>query len=473
MKIVEVVHGFPPEVVGGTERYVQGITEGLRDRGHDLCVYSGSLTWMEDFTVEAVERQGFELTTVHRNDLYFDRWDKAYNPLVDENFTQYLDTHKPDVVHIHHWVRLTSNLATIAAGKGIPVVVTLHDLYATCPRFFRMKDDGSCCVLPLSPENCLHSAERWLFQHDQEIRNALASFKSDVLAELTAANRVLAPSATHAKTVTERLGLDHVPVRVLPHGLLTQLKPAPRPDAGSKLQVVYFSHLYPFKGAKHLIEAFLKMKHRDEVALHLFGGDVSPEFTDELKALSKGHDVTFHGPYTPEDLETFPMDLVVLPTLLSESYSFILDEAVGLGVPIMASDAGAVPERCGKSAFVFRRGDVDQMTEILDKVAGDRSLLDQMRAADPIKIMPMDEHLEKLEAIYDEAIQEGPNENNQFGNPEDRRFVHLKDQWERREYGFKELIRSEQWEDLVASLRKRVVELEVELSTRPPPNQGE
>ena len=41
---------------------------------------------MEDFTVEAVETQGYELTTVHRNDLYFDRWDKAYNPLVEENF---------------------------------------------------------------------------------------------------------------------------------------------------------------------------------------------------------------------------------------------------------------------------------------------------------------------------------------------------------------------------------------------------
>ena len=75
----------------------------------------------------------------------------------------------------------------------------------------------------------------------------------------------------------------------------------------------------------------------------------------------------------------------------------------------------------------------------------------------------MDEHIEKLEEIYDATVREGP-----VKDLEDRRFIHLKDQWERREYGFKELIRSEQWEDLVASLRKRVVELEVELSTRPP-----
>ncbi|MFH1999659.1 MAG: glycosyltransferase, partial [Planctomycetota bacterium] len=369
-----------------------------------------------------------------------------------------------DVVHIHHWVRLTSNLGTIAVAKGIPVVVTLHDLYATCPRFFRMKEDGSCCVLPLSPENCLHSADRWLFQHDMEIRGALASFRDDVLAELAASTRIIAPSATHAATVSERLGVKDIAIQVLPHGCMTPLRPAPRPDPGKKLQVVYFSHLYPFKGAKHLIEAFLKMEHRNEVALHLFGGAVLPDFAAELKALAKGEDITFHGPYTPKDLETFPMDLVVLPTLLSESYSFILDEAVGLGVPIMASDAGAIPERCGKSAFVFRRGNVEQMTQILDMIAADRSFLDKKRAAEPIKIMSQDEHLTRLETIYSEVIQEGPAK-----TIEDRRFSHLKDQWERREYGFKELIRSEQWEYLVASLRKRIVELEVQLATRTPP----
>jgi glycosyltransferase involved in cell wall biosynthesis len=468
MKVVEVVHGFPPEVVGGTERYVQRITEGLRDRGHQLFVYSGSLKWMEDFTVEAVEREGYELTTVHRNDLYFDRWDKAYNPLVEENFTQYLETRKPDLVHVHHWVRLTSNLAVIAARAGIPVVVTLHDLYATCPRFFRMKEDGSYCVLPLSPENCLHSADRWLFQRDQEIRSALISFQEDVMAELAAAARIVAPSRTHADTIKERLGAADVKIEVLPHGRLTGLKPAPRPDPGGKLKMVYFSHLYPFKGAKLLVEAYQRMKHRDQAELHLFGGEVLPEFATELKELARDLDVTFHGPYVPEDLEKFPMDLVVLPTMLSESYSFILDEAADLGVPIVASDAGAIPERSGASALIFRRGDVNGLAELLDRVTGDRSELDKLRAAPPIAIMPMEEHLGKLERLYEESVKAGPATVSQ-----DRRFVHLKDQWERREHGFKELIRSEQWEYLVASLRKRIVELEIEIAQRQAPPQDD
>jgi glycosyltransferase involved in cell wall biosynthesis len=461
MKIVEVVHGYPPEVIGGTERHVQGITEGLRDRGHRLHVYSGSLEWLEDFTVEHSEREGYELTLVHRNDLYFDRWDKAYNPLVEESFRNFLNERKPDLVHVHHWVRLTSNLTALAAEAGIPVVVTLHDLYATCPRFFRMREEGTLCEVPLSAENCLHSAERWLFQRDAEIRCALDFFKAEILSELKSATRLLAPSASHAAAVARHLELEDIRIDVLPHGSLTRLSPAPRPPAGSKVQMVCFSHLYPFKGAKLLLEAFQKMVHRDEAELHLFGAEVIPDFAEELKALAGGLDVTFHGPYAPEDLETFPMDLAVIPTLLSESYSFILDEAAGLGVPVLAADAGAIPERAGGSVQLFRTGDIDDLASALDRLVSDRSLLETMRSAEPVKVLSLSEHLDRLEAVYREAVSEGPRP------VEDNRIsCRLKDQWERREYGFKELIRSEQWELLVASLRKRIVELEVELAQR-------
>ena len=36
---------------------------------------------------------------------------------------------RPDVLHVHQWIRLTSNLLEIADELGIPAVVTLHDLY--------------------------------------------------------------------------------------------------------------------------------------------------------------------------------------------------------------------------------------------------------------------------------------------------------------------------------------------------------
>jgi len=465
MKIVQAVHGYPPEVVGGTERYVQRISNSLNGRGHDIHVFSGSLKWMEEFSVETENREGVSLTTVHRHDLYFDRWDKAYNPVLEEYFKSYLADIKPDLVHVHHWVRLTSSLCATAACMKIPVVVTLHDLYATCPRFFRIKEDSSYCEAPLAPENCLNCAERWLFQQDQEINSAVASFKADVLSELGCASQILAPSKSHAKIVSERLGKSDLDIRVLPHGQLTELKPAPVSEKGQKMSIVYFSHLYPSKGPKVLLDAFIKMKNRDSTELHFFGDEVFPEFAKELKTLSQGFDVTFHGPYEPKDLETFPMDLVVIPTLLAESYCFILDEAAGLRAPILASNTGAIRERSTGAVMLFEKGDVGALSSALDLFSASPERLEEMRSAPPVKVMTLDEHLDRLEKIYGDVVAKGPPM-----QINDRSFQHLKEQWDRREYGFKELIRSEQWEALVASLRKRIVELEVELIKRSTPD---
>ena len=110
----------------------------------------------------------------------------------------------------------------------------------------------------------------------------------------------------------------------------------------------------------------------------------------------QGLDVTFHGPYKPEDLENFPMDLIVIPTLLAESYSFILDEAAALGVPVVASDSGAIRERAGDSVLLFRKGDARGLAQILDRVASDPEELEKMRSGPPVTVLSMDEHLDRL-----------------------------------------------------------------------------
>lgn len=459
MKIVQIVHGYPPGLSGGTEQYVRDITEGLRDRGHRLFVYAGSMEWREKFTVEATELDGYEVTRIHRDDLYFDRWDKAYNPLVEEHFRGFLADRAPDVIHIHQWIRLTSNLCAIAAEAGVPAVVTLHEFYTTCPRLFRMKADGQLCVARMSTKNCLHCAERWLFQRDDEIRRALDSYKADLEQELRCAARLLAPSWSHASAVAERLGLDGLDIQLLPMARRRNLNPAPRTAREGKRRIVFFSHLYPHKGPKVLVEAFCAMKHRELADLHLFGAEVLPDFAAELKAISEGQDVFFHGPYSRGDLESFPMDVVVIPSLVPETYSFILDEAVGLGVPVLAADTGALAERASDAVMLFRRGDAKDLAEKLDCMVEDDSVLNRMRSAEPPAVLSIDEHLNRLEAFYAQAVKGGPRLTS-----DDRALERLKDQWTRREDGFKELIRSEQWESLTDSLRKRIEELEKKLS---------
>ncbi|MFG0316256.1 MAG: glycosyltransferase, partial [Planctomycetota bacterium JB042] len=142
MRIAHAVHGHPPELIGGTELYVARLAHAQRAAGHDARVFAGSVEWREEFEVEDETVDGVPVRRVHRNDLYFDRWDKTYQPFVSDAWDRFLAEVRPDVVHVHHWIRLTSDLVAGAARAGVPAVVTAHDLFPTCPRVFRLKDDA-------------------------------------------------------------------------------------------------------------------------------------------------------------------------------------------------------------------------------------------------------------------------------------------------------------------------------------------
>ncbi len=410
MRILQVNHGFPPEGIGGTECYVETITRGLHGRGHSLHAFVGSIAvhGRSGFDVEVRRHSDreIEVCCVHRGDLFFDRWDKAYHREIEDLFRSYLASRRPDVIHLHQWMRLTSNLCAIAAELGIPAVVTLHEFHATCPRLFRTRPDLSLCDAEISLQNCGDCAERWPFQSDAVVARALSEYDAAFRHELHCARRILAPSRSHAASLTSLLGYAPGRIEALPLGRHTDLAPAPRSES-QKLQFVYFSQLYPHKGARLLLEAYREMQWRERVELQIFGGEAVPEFAAELRGLAEGLDVTFHGSYQVQDLEAVPMDLVILPTLVPESWCFILDEAACLRVPVLAADVGAIPERATAFVRLFKRGDVGSLREEMDRIAEAPDRLDDMRRAEPIRSHAMGEHLDSLEGIYRDLVGSG------------------------------------------------------------------
>ena len=71
-------------------------------------------------------------------------WFRSYSPHAERLVLELLESHRPDVAQVHHWKRLTRNLVAVAMRRSVPCVVTLHDLFATCPKDFRLRDGGVC-----------------------------------------------------------------------------------------------------------------------------------------------------------------------------------------------------------------------------------------------------------------------------------------------------------------------------------------
>ena len=88
--------------------------------------------------VEVQDVDGIPVHRLHRNDLYFDHHVKAWHPGVTRAFDELLARHRPALVHVHHWVRLSCDLIEAARARGIPCVVTIHDFFTSCPRAFAL-----------------------------------------------------------------------------------------------------------------------------------------------------------------------------------------------------------------------------------------------------------------------------------------------------------------------------------------------
>lgn len=468
MKIVHVAHGYPPELIGGTELYVARLAREQAAGGHQVRVFAGSVEWRERFEVAPFEEQdsGLRGVRVHRNDLYFDRWDKGYNPLVSAALEQFLEAERPDLVHLHHWIRLTSDPIRIATRLGIPTLVTAHDLYASCPRVFRLRGEhgDEWCDQAMGQKTCLDCVPRWRFQKDPEVEQLLGDYADDVRAELRQARLVVVPSQAHGELLARTGSLADRPFRVLPHGSLAdRFDGSPRPGQDGLLHLVYWSHLHPLKGAHLLLDAVARSGVQERIQVHLYGEPSGPAYEERLTQLAAGLNVEFHGAFRPTDLVDATIDVAVIPTLAHESYSFLLDEAAMLGVPILASDGGALRERATGRVLLFRRNDPDHLAEVLADLVTDPARLDTMRAAAAPELLSFEEHVVRMDALYQELLaMPEPT----AAAAEQDQASRLRQQWERRETLFRELVRIETWEDVVADLKNRVADLEQQLRDR-------
>ncbi len=152
------------------------------------------------------------------------------------------------------------------------------------------------------------------------------------------------------------LGYDG-PVEVIRNGLpleRLQMRPAPPPtDEGVRL--LYVGRLVPFKGADVLIRAMpaILAAHPD-IRLDVVGDGPERASIEAIASdLRLGGAVSFHGARDHAsvlDALRAAHALVVpgrtMPTGQAETSSMVFKEALALGVPVVATASGALPETC-------------------------------------------------------------------------------------------------------------------------------
>lgn len=445
MKVALVVHGFPPELSGGTENTTLALARGLAARGHRVSVIAGSMDWeaglriSEDRMQDPESGASFEVFRIHRCDAYFDHWQKAEQPLVGRLFDELLERFGPDVVHVQHWIRLTNDLVVRAARRGIPSVVTLNDLWSSCLVAFRVRPDlRRFCEVPLGPEPCLscagHVPPRPAWQASEEGADLVRAFRTAAQRELELARVLIAPSRVHGEASLGWLGLElEDKLEVVPPPRESSLAAGAcavqvpdRVTAGEPLVLGSFGHWSELKGTDLLIEALGLVREPERFRLLLAGSAPAPEFAARVEQLAASSParVELLGAYKPDELGSHPVAraaLFVSGSRAHESFGLVVDEALELGRGQLLPDLGALGERAREAAWAesYRSSDARDLARLLDDLADDPARVRALaRAATEAvahddrtaRAWPLDAHIARTLELYERALSAGPPE---------------------------------------------------------------
>jgi len=101
------------------------------------------------------------------------------------------------------------------------------------------------------------------------------------------------------------------------------------------------------------------------------------------------------------------MDVLVVPSLVPESFSLVAHEAQALGIPVVASRIGALPElvQDGVNGLLVSPGDVRGLTRALRRLSSPQEVL-RLQAGARAPLAPR-EHARRLEILYTELRGQG------------------------------------------------------------------
>lgn len=385
MKVGFVTANYPPEANGGTEQVVVALARELRAAGVEVTAISGSDREHDGEDARAERYDGVDVLRLQARRGEFGPTDFVKVRLLGI-VTDWLREQRPDVVHVHSFSALGLGITRVCRDLGIPVVVTFHDLWTTCARFFRLPMGGATCPTDTDRKPCVPCIAQTLPMAENELLRALRDRDAQVRAELSAADVFTAPSRTAADAVASSLGFDE-PIEVIAHGLLRAIPEDHRATgrAAGPLRIGTFGGLVPEKGLRELVAAAcatVAAGHACE--LHLSGPFYDDAFADELRAVARagGLPLHEHGRYGPSDPHPArALDLCVFPSKCQETYGLVVEEALAHGVPVVVSNFGALAERSVTPGVVVTG--LDALANVLVELVGSPERLAALRSAIP------------------------------------------------------------------------------------------
>ncbi len=431
MKILKVIHGYPPLYNAGSEVYSQLLCHGLAKR-HEVHVFTREENpFARDFTLRFSQDTLQPTIGLHIINIPLEKFRYRYqHQKVDEVFKDLLSQINPDIVHIGHLNHLSTSLITEIAKRNIPTIYTLHDYWLMCPRgqfIQRNSPDSGLWALCDGQENqkCAKRCYAGYFSGaaneisiDIDYWTDWVKRRMEHIRDLTQyINCFIAPSRYLYNRYIQEFNLPESKIIYLDYGFdLQRLKDRKRAP-NEPFTFGYIGTHIPAKGIQDLIVAFGLLK--GEQKLRIWGRPRSQN-TDALHAvastlpLEKQQRIEWVSEYRNEHIVSNVfnhVDCIVVPSIWVENSPLVIHEALQMRIPIITANAGGMAEYVGheKNGLLFEHRNIPELARQMQRLAADPELAQQLGNRGYLQskdgnIPNMPSHISEIEHIYQRLL---------------------------------------------------------------------
>ncbi|MDB5349819.1 MAG: glycosyltransferase [Planctomycetota bacterium] len=400
MKFCMLTTFFGPHSFGGDAAFVDRLSRALARHGHEVhviyCKDAFDLVRGEqtprpyqaprDVTIHPLESPAGPLSPLLTHQTGHPAFKaRAIQKLIGEI--------RPDVVHFHNLSLIGGPGLLAMSMPGAMKLMTTHEHWLVCPLHVLWKFGSEVCETPECVKCCVRERKPPQFWRKTDLTGR----------SLRHLDALICPSRSTQREHARR-GI-RFPTTHLPYFLpedYTGMPEAPTPRY-ARPYVAAAGRLEKIKGFQDAIDAMRSLPGLD---LRIAGAG---QFEGELRARAKGlTNVHFEGRLDAAQLAAFfrGARAVVVPSLVYETFGYVVLEAFAEGTPVVVRDLGALPELVAESGGGLVFDTPGGLVDALDRIMGDDVLRDELGAngrAARNGIWSEEEHLKRYFDLIDGA----------------------------------------------------------------------
>ena len=419
MKILKVIHGYPPLFNAGSEVYSQTLCNELSKENEVFVFTREENPYLPEFHLR--KERISEKLSIHYINIPRGK-DGFRHAGMDNVFCNFIQRVNPDIAHIGHLNHLSTGFVDKLYENQIPIVYTLHDFWLMCPRgqflqtnfgnsdYYQLCDsqeDRKCAT------NCYNA---YFSGHKDSLEKEIQNWTDWIALRMEETRSIcekvslfISPSRYLKDRFIKDFSIPENKILLLDYGFkLERFKKF----YNYKVKTFIFGYIgthIPAKGVNLLLDAFLKIE--DEAILKIWGRDngQSTKALKEKAKLSKNK-IEFLGEYKNENIAKSvfgEIDCLVVPSIWMENSPLVIHEAQQSKIPVITADAGGMKEFVADNVngLLFKHRNVLSLKEKMENAINSLFTMKDLGKkgylfSDTGDIPSIEEHVDELLLTY-------------------------------------------------------------------------